>query len=232
MKTEKYYKKINLVEGEDVVEVLRQHGLAKVHLVVIASVLILLPVFFMYYFFSIGNIGVALWISLIVLGVFFSYREWYLWNHNVFILTNKKVVDIDQKGLFNKVVSEIPYTKVVDVSYSTKGVINALFGFGEIHLKTSIPDLSLKIEYVSGVKQATATIVALVESGGGRTDSPELDARQKMQNFDDFLNQEQFQEYAEYTLKELIEEYTEVYSVQRLKKLLATELKNKDTDES
>ncbi len=178
----------------------------------------------MFHLFGFGTIGVTLFVSLIIFGVIFCAREYYMWKYNVFVMTNKKVVDIDQRGLFHKVVSEVAFPKVLDVSYQSKGVVNSLFGFGDITVKTSIPDLALAIRHVAQVKKRTALLIDAISDGGGMKKRPEMTSAQKRENFDDFLQQESFAEYEEMPLKELIEAYTETYSVQRLKRLIAREL--------
>lgn len=228
MKIDKYYKKINLVEGERIIDVIKQHPLSKTHLILIAVILFLVPIFFMYYLFSLGNLGVTIYISILLLAVYFSIREYIVWTNNVFILTNKKIVDINQRGFFTKIVSEVSYKKVLDVSYITKGIINYIFGFGSIIVKTSVPGLSLKIEYVGNVKNKNGQIIELVEKGGGIIVDEDLSAQEKEKNFEDFMDQDDLAGYDEYSLKDLIEEYTETYSVQRLKKLLINDLKDDD----
>ncbi len=219
-----YYKKITVAEGEEIVEVIRQHWIAKIGALCAATLFVLLPFFFMFYLFGLGAIGVTLFVTLIIFGLIFCAREYYMWKYNVFVITNKKVIDIDQRGLFHKVVSEVAFPKVLDVSYQSKGIINAVFGFGDITVKTSIPDLALAIRHVAQVKKRTALLIEAISDGGGMKQRSEVTSAQKRENFQDFLQQEAFEEYEHVPLKELIETYTDTYSVNSLKRLIAQAL--------
>ncbi len=224
-----YYKKITMVEDEEIEFVIVQHPLAKGHLMLLGLMLLFLPFFFMFTLFEKGSWGVAVFISLFVIAVIFLSREYYMWKYNCFVVTNKKIVDIDQKGLFHKIVSEVPYAKILDVSYQSKGMIQSLLGIGDITITTSIPQVSLFIRHVPDVKLKVADLVTLVDARADRSHK-ELTRDQKFSALDEVMHDE-VSEYEDYSLKELVEEYTDMYSVTKLKKLLIEQLSRSADDE-
>lgn len=224
-----YYKKITLVEDEEIQFVIVQHPLAKAHLMIVGLVLLFLPFFLMFTLFERGSWGVTVFVSLVIIAIIFLLREYYMWKYNCFVVTNKKIVDIDQKGLFHKVVSEVPYAKVLDISYQSKGVMQSLLGIGDITITTSIPQVSLFIRHVPDVKLKVADMVTLVDTQEAHS-SRGLTQDQKIAVLDEVMNDESSQ-YEQYSLKELVEEYTDVYSVTQLKKLLIEKLSHTDKGE-
>lgn len=224
-----YYKKITLVEDEEIEFVIVQHPLAKVHLMIVGVLLLFLPFFLMFTLFEKGSWGVTVFVSLVIIAIIFLLREYYMWKYNCFVVTNKKIVDIDQKGLFHKVVSEVTYAKILDISYQSKGVIQSLLGIGDVTITTSIPQVSLFIRHVPDVKLKVADMVTLVDARAAR--SPKgVTQDQKISALDEVMNDEASQ-YEHYSLKELVEEYTDMYSVTQLKKLLIEQLSHSPEDE-
>ena len=53
----------------------------------------------------------AIFLTLIAIGVLAGVRQWILWNLNAFLITNQRIIDFDQSGLFHRRVSEASYEK-------------------------------------------------------------------------------------------------------------------------
>ena len=50
------------------------------------------------------------------------------------IVTDKRVVDIDQRGFFDRIVTEASYAQIDEVSYRVKGFWSTVFRFGALRL--------------------------------------------------------------------------------------------------
>ena len=50
---------------------------------------------------------------------------------------HKKIVDIDQKGIFNHTISELRLEKIEDVTSQTKGALGTIFDFGNVFVQTA-----------------------------------------------------------------------------------------------
>ncbi len=62
---------------------------------------------------------------------------WLLYYLNIQVITNVRVVDIDQTGLFSHVVSELHIEKIEDVTSETRGIFGTLFNFGNVYIQTA-----------------------------------------------------------------------------------------------
>ena len=65
---------------------------------------------------------------------FFSSINYYL---DTWIITNKRIIDINQKALFSRVISEQKLDKVQDVTSETDGFIPTIFSYGDVFIQTA-----------------------------------------------------------------------------------------------
>ncbi|MDO8560910.1 MAG: PH domain-containing protein [bacterium] len=76
--------------------------------------------------------------SLYVLGIllygFILWADYYL---DVWIITSKRLIDIQQKGLFNRSVSELGMDKVQDVTIKINGFVQTMLKFGNLEVQTA-----------------------------------------------------------------------------------------------
>lgn len=70
----------------------------------------------------------------LALSLFLIWLFWYL---NVQIITNIRLVDIDQVGLFSHVISELHLENIEDVTSETNGVLGTLFNYGDVYVQTA-----------------------------------------------------------------------------------------------
>lgn len=56
---------------------------------------------------------------------------------DLFIITNRRIVDITQVGLLERHVADTPLENIQDVTASSKGLMETLFGYGTIRVQTA-----------------------------------------------------------------------------------------------
>lgn len=64
----------------------------------------------------------------------FNFLNWFF---NVYIITNKKIVDIDFHGLIYKNISEATLFNIEDVTSVVKGAANMIFNIGDVYIQTA-----------------------------------------------------------------------------------------------
>ncbi len=84
-----------------------------------------------------------LWVSLggFVLGLFIFFYHWIGWFFSIFIVTNQRVQQTSQSGVFGKSVIDLSLSKIQNISYTVPGLSGELFGFGTIVLQTYVGDM-------------------------------------------------------------------------------------------
>lgn len=77
----------------------------------------------------------------IVLGLLLFFPSWIAWFFSVFILTDQRLIQVVQKGIFSKSVVDISLSQIQMVNYEVAGVQQTLLGFGTITVQTYVGDL-------------------------------------------------------------------------------------------
>lgn len=140
----------NLREGEALVAVIRRAPIVELGRAALAVGLFLVPFFLLIPLFRFGAWGVAIFIGAIVSGVVYGFRTWFVWSVNAFVLTNERIIDVDQHGFFTTEVSSAAYGKIQDVSFSIRGLWPTVFKIGRLEIQTAGSDLRLEL---TGVRE-------------------------------------------------------------------------------
>lgn len=84
--------------------------------------------------------GVSFLLSA-VLGALVFLPKWIGWFFSVYIVTDKRFIQISQKGLFHKSVVDMALNQIQMVNYEVAGLQQTLLGFGTIIMQTFVGDL-------------------------------------------------------------------------------------------
>ena len=77
-----------------------------------------------------------------VLGFLYSYMLWYF---SIYIVTNQRIRQISQRGLFKKSVVDLGLDKIQSISYGVSGIRAGLMGYGTIVIQTAAGDLVISM---------------------------------------------------------------------------------------
>lgn len=111
-------------------------------------------------------------VSLLVLGgsIFFlfawlfvyqTYIDYYL---DVWIITNRRILSMEQHGLFSRTVSELRLYRVQDVTAEVRGFWRTMFDFGEVYIQTAGEKERFVFEEVAHPNAIAKTILDLAET--------------------------------------------------------------------
>ncbi|MDX1535555.1 MAG: PH domain-containing protein [Candidatus Spechtbacterales bacterium] len=138
---------IELYEGEKILLKKRRHWYAIASESVVLVVAAIAPLLLLAGYFANPGMGDAL--SHFIPVVIFAYSVWLLmlwvlffvlWTDyylDIFIVTNKRVIDIEQKGLFAHDIAETRLENIQDVKVAILGIIPSLMDFGDLHVQTA-----------------------------------------------------------------------------------------------
>ncbi len=137
---------IQLYENEEVLLVIRKHWFVMLTYAVPAFIMfilgtgayIYLPDIAPFIEVRINNSLLAfsyfLYLMLVIGLLFYTWIDYYL---DTWIVTGTRVIDVEQNGFFSREVSEIPLSRVQDVTIEVHGLIPTLLKFGTIRLQTA-----------------------------------------------------------------------------------------------
>lgn len=135
---EKYF--ADQFDDEEVLLVFRKHPVVMRRGFIIAMLVLLLgsvpslfnPTYTTYF------VGMA---AAIALGILVMLPSWIGWYFSVFIVTDQRLIQITQKGLFNRSVIDMRLNQIQMVNYQIAGLQETLLGFGTIMMQTFVGDL-------------------------------------------------------------------------------------------
>lgn len=156
--------RLNLLENEKVIIVLRRYGLTCFWHGLLIFILIVVPFFFMFWLFSRGWWGIGLFSASLAMALLLLVRTLYFWHRNAFVITNKKVIDIYQVGSLEKTVTEVHLDKIHNVSYKIKGLFPTIFRYGTIKIQTVGGDTDLEFNRVKNPAKAQEIISAVLQN--------------------------------------------------------------------
>ena len=87
-----------------------------------------------------GQIGqiTSLFFQLFMMFLFLSlFVIWTVYYLNIHIVTDERIVDIDQVGLFSHTVSELNIDKIEDVTSEVHGIAGHIFNYGTVFIQTA-----------------------------------------------------------------------------------------------
>lgn len=168
-----------LDEGESIIKVLRRHYWVMLPITIALVVFAVFPAL-LYFVFSTDLLPIdpaitenfvnfvknwelktfAYSLYLLVLWVFF-FIEWTDYYLDVWVVTDKRIVDIEQKGFFNREITSFNYAQIQDITIETRGFIQTLLRFGTLHVQTAGIGRNILIEDASNPEAARLLILGL-----------------------------------------------------------------------
>ena len=131
-------------EGEEVQFVFRRHFLTAKSGVIFLILMIMIGVGLTLLWpnnMMIFEVFLAL-ILVGILGFLYSYMLWYF---SIYIVTNQRIRQISQRGLFKKSVVDLGLDKIQSISYGVNGIRAGLMGYGTIVIQTAVGDLVISM---------------------------------------------------------------------------------------
>ncbi|MFA6099468.1 MAG: PH domain-containing protein [Patescibacteria group bacterium] len=128
---------MQLKDEEQIRAMVRRHAVTLVGKLLLAMVLIVVPFFLLFPLFNLGIFGVIVFAIVILVGVVLAARTLFVWDNDVLIITNQRIVDVDQRGLFSRHVSEASLNMIQDVSWKKQGFWHTLFRMGDVKVQTA-----------------------------------------------------------------------------------------------
>lgn len=81
------------------------------------------------FFFLENSFLLFLWVTLFLIWIDVSFDVW--------IITEERIVNIEQKGLFTRRVSELRFHTIQDVTSEVNGVLPSILNYGDVLVQTA-----------------------------------------------------------------------------------------------
>ena len=113
----------------------------------------------------------------LLLGLLLFSYHFVMWYFTVYIVTDQRIRQVTQHGLFGKDVIELRLSKIQNISYNIPGLSGELFKFGTIVIQTYVGDLVIqKVEHPDEIYNKLQDAVSV--SVGERGEHEEISAEE------------------------------------------------------
>lgn len=163
----------NPIPDEKVIYLLRRHPYTLFPLVLGMIAIFLIPAFLYLYLqetqpeFLLNPIGMPLLVLggsafflLTWLFLFQNFMDYFL---DVWIITTRRILNIEHTGLFSRTVSELRMYRIQDVTATVQGAIQTLFDYGEVEIQTAGERQHFLCEEIPHPNAVAKTILELAE---------------------------------------------------------------------
>ena len=134
---------------ESIIFVLRRHPwtLFKSGFAIVILLLLLTA-----FFIKFQGSWVTSWAVFILgpISLYLALRAWFLWSNSIYVLTNQRLLAVDQRGWFDRKVGEIALADILKISHEVKGAGATMFNLGDVAIIASgatEADLTLSAVY-------------------------------------------------------------------------------------
>lgn len=112
--------KLKLKEQEKLLLIIRPGCKFYISKLFIFSLLMLTPCFFYFFLITQGIHGYLLIAGLLILGLLYGIRGLIIYYYNVYIITNQRIIGIEQKGIFKKIIMAIEIEHIKNINFFKK----------------------------------------------------------------------------------------------------------------
>ena len=105
-------------------------------------------------------LGASAYALFIWLFIFYLFIDYYL---DTWIITNDRIIYIEQNGLFSRVVSEHKLYKIQDVTVEVKGFLPTFLNYGNIFIQTAAERPRTTLRQIRRPNEVSSAINELIE---------------------------------------------------------------------
>ena len=132
---------------EKVLHILHRHPLTFIPTIILFIVLLSIPVIV---YFLVDNLFPSLLenfpfypLAVVMASIYYlsTYLFFYMWfidfYLDMWIVTNDRIIDIEQHSLFSRTITELDLFRIQDVTTNVQGVFSTIFRYGDVSIKTA-----------------------------------------------------------------------------------------------
>ncbi len=156
------YFRQELNSGEELITILRKHRIALSWFFL--KIIIVFTLAMVFFNFAPNEKWAAqVFLIWIFLGFIYSFRGIFIWLLDCYIVTNEKIIDVDQRGFFQRIVTEVAYGKIQNAFYEIKGPLATFFNYGNIKIQITQNKGMLLMKQIPDPKKIQNIIVTFQE---------------------------------------------------------------------
>ena len=154
-------------KDEKTILLIRRHPFFVITHLILFVFLILIPIVLVSVFsvfiyknnlFGLFLLVSGLWYLFLWTGIFYTLTMYTL---DVWIVTDRRIIDSEQHGFFNRTVAELHLARIQDISVETNGFIQTIFKFGNLSVQTAGAEEKFKFFQIPNPNEVKDKIMKL-----------------------------------------------------------------------
>ncbi|MBI2475608.1 PH domain-containing protein [Candidatus Uhrbacteria bacterium] len=163
----------NQRENEKVILFLRRQWFSILIIIVAFVLLSGVPLLIAWYFWDIVNTWLfdttfgpiitivgSMYFLLVWLSTFIEFTDYYL---DTWIVTNERIINVEQEGLFHRTASELDLAAVQDTTAEIRGFMQTVFNYGNVFVQTAAEKERFHFININNPEHVKEIVTQLVE---------------------------------------------------------------------
>jgi hypothetical protein len=106
--------------------------------------------------------SVAFMENLMMLAIWiYGFLIWVDYYFDIWIITSERVINIEQRGMFTRKVSELRFAKIEDITTEVKGFLPTVINYGDVKIQTAAEEAEFLFRTVSDPYEVKNIIMGL-----------------------------------------------------------------------
>ena len=128
---------LKLRADEELLAVAREHAVTRVFPWLLFTIWLLVPFFFLFPLLDRGVTGITGFGFILVTGLLYGWSVYRGWMGTVLVVTNKRLIDVEQSGLFSRRITDISFKRIEEVTRQHRGLGSVIFHYGMLTIVTA-----------------------------------------------------------------------------------------------
>ncbi|KKT72381.1 MAG: hypothetical protein UX31_C0012G0022 [Candidatus Nomurabacteria bacterium GW2011_GWA1_46_11] len=111
-------------------------------------------------------VGVIFGFLIITAFIFENFLNWF---YNVFVITDRRVIDIDFRSLIYREISQSYFGQVENVTFTQPGFWGTLFNYGTVMIQTAAEVVNIEFEDVPEPEKVVKVIISHMQASKEKT---------------------------------------------------------------
>jgi hypothetical protein len=163
----------NALEGEKPVLFLRRHWIEVLSILFYTGILAVIPVLILIGLRSVDVtpfstvalqpftiVASSVYILFVLIILFTQFTDYYL---DTWIVTTERIINIEQHGLFSRLVSELHLNEIQDVTSETHGFLETFLTYGDVYIQSAAERQRFTFKNIDNPDEVKQTIIRLVQ---------------------------------------------------------------------
>ncbi|MCH8049557.1 PH domain-containing protein [Patescibacteria group bacterium] len=127
---------VQLHPDEEIIAIVRRSFLVESPRFLFAILWILLPFFFFFPLLQLGTFGLIFFLALLFGGFYYALKQWLSWHYTLLVITDQRILDVEQRGIIDRQISELSMDEVADAQSRQQGLFQRIFNVGTVQVET------------------------------------------------------------------------------------------------